>query len=378
MDNETTTTTQNFAFPPERQAQIEALTKARQAQSAPFQRQDPRQQQQAAQQANQRMNTVLDGQGAHLQQGHQHPYIPQQSPQQAHVHQSPVARPGITMPVSKEFPSVPNVMPGFTAPVADPEGVSLGLPSKFAFYNFKDVYVKPFKGKHLSKLSRAHAEGSLQQLVEVVSSVLSTTTPGVGPLGFELTLPDFTFVLYWLRQNSYTKSSFIHKTQCNNPAHIAQVREGLLAPETLQIAEIIRKGQLTVVDLDDLPDPEYFKFPADVPFYFTPATMRTAIEFAESPKMQAEDHEEFEYLAQLGSFIQHVGFLSDPQGYWTVDQRAHAMEEAEGSEIQLIKEFEEALQGYGVEEKINVTCKVCGASRMTKVVLDAHSFLSIN
>jgi hypothetical protein len=367
MNNETTTTTQNFAFPPERQAQIEALTKARQAQSQPFQRQDPRQQ--AAQQSNQQPQP---------QQPYQHPYLGQQVAQQPVVHQSPVARPGITMPVSKEFPSVPNVMPGFTAPVADPEGVSLTLPSKFAYYAFKDVYVKPFKGKHLSKLSRAHAEGSLQQLVEAVSSVLSTTTPGVGPLGFELTLPDFTYVLYWLRQNSYTKSSFIHKTQCNNPAHIAQVREGKLAPETLQIAEIIRKGDLTVVELDQLPDPDYFKFPADVPFYFTPPTMRTAIEFAESPRMQAEDHEEFEYLAQLGSFIQRTSFLTDPQTYWTVDQRAQAMEEAEGGEIQLIKEFEEALKGYGVEEKINVTCKVCGASRMTKVVLDAHSFLSAN
>jgi len=44
----------------------------------------------------------------------------------------------------------------------------------------------------------------------------------------------------------------------------------------------------------------------------------------------------------------------------------------------MLKEFEAALEGYGVDEKITVTCKVCGASRVTKVALDAHAFLSAN
>jgi hypothetical protein len=201
---------------------------------------------------------------------------------------------------------------------------------------------------------------------------LSTTTPDVGPLGFELTLPDFNFVMYWLKQNSYTKSSFVHKTKCINPEHNHKVRIGELPPESLEIGEVIRKGQLTTIELDQMPDPEYFKFNDDVPFYLTPPTMRTAIEFAESPKMNSAAHEEFEFLAQLGSFVQHKDV------YWTVDQRAAAMEEADGDEVVLIKEFEAALDGYGVQEKINVTCKVCGASRTTKVVLDAHSFLSFN
>lgn len=343
--------TQNFAFPPEKQKYIEQQRNARTAQNAPYQNQhgQPRLQKQP-------VTMPTGGPGA--------PHgILQSFQQQAAIQQ---------------FPSVENPMPGFTSPVTDPEGISLALPSRFAFYRFKDLYAKPFKGIHLSKLSRAHAEGSLQLLVETVSSVLSTTTPGVGPLGFELTLPDFYFVLYWLKQNSYTKSSFVHKTQCTNHEHLEKVSKGELAPETLQIAQVINKGQLTVNELEQLPDPEYFKFKDDVPFYLTPATMRTAIEFAESPKMNSVEHEEFEYLAQLGSFVQHKNFLDSPQGYWTIEQRAKAMEEADGDEVQLIQEFEKALEGYGVDEKVTVTCKVCGASRETKVSLDAHSFLSSN
>jgi hypothetical protein len=361
---------QHFAFPAEKTKQLEAAAVARQAQGQPMQRRQP-----VTMPVNQPQPVQRPQHAGAQQQVPPQQVPPQQVPPQQTYVGHPQDRSGQTPP---QFHAVANQMPGFTAPTADPEGASLALPSKFAYYRFKDLYAKPFKGKHLSKLSRAHAEGSLLQLVEVVSSVLSTTTPGMGPLGFELTLPDFYFVLYWLKQNSYTKSNFIHKTQCNNTEHVKQVKEGKLAADTLQIAQIISKSQLTVNELNNLPDPQYFKFNEDVPFYLTPATMRTAIEFSESPKMNSAEREEFEYLAQLGSFVQHKDFLQSPQGYWTLERRAEAMGEADGDEITLIKEFEKALEGYGVDEKINVTCKVCGASRETKVSLDAHSFLSAN
>jgi hypothetical protein len=362
-----TPSTQSFAFPPEKQAQIEQQRAARMARTTPYQpqqHQSPRHQQQHQPSPQQQRQPVT---------------VPTSGPGVPNQVQPPFPQRGIPPQVQQmQYPAVDNPMPGFTTPVADPEGTSLALPSRFAFYRFQDLYAKPFKALHLAKLSRAHAEGSLQLLVETVSSVLSTTTPGVGPLGFELTLPDFYFVLYWLRQNSYTKSSFVHKTTCADHGHLEQVTKGELAPETLQIAQVINKGQLTVNELEQLPDPEYFKFNDDVPFYLTPATMRTAIEFAESPKMNSPEHEEFEYLAQLGSFVQHKGFLDNVQGYWTLEQRAKAMEEADGDEVRLIQEFEKALEGYGVDEKVTVTCKVCGASREAKVSLDAHSFLSFD
>ena len=364
MNDNPSPTTQNFAFPQEKQQQLEQQRASRLAQTTPYQ---PNQQQQSPRHQQ------------HQQQPRQPVTMPTSGPGMPSQGQPPFPQRGITQQVQQmQFPAVDNPMPGFTAPVADPEGTSLALPSRFAFYRFKDLYAKPFKALHLAKLSRAHAEGSLQLMVEAVSSVLSTTTQGVGPLGFELTLPDFYFVLYWLKQNSYTKSSFVHTTQCTDHQHIDKVGRGELAPETLKISQVISKGNLTVKELETVPDPEYFKFKDDVPFYLVPATMRTAIEFAESPKMGAADHAEFEYLAQLGSFIQHRSFLDHPQNYWTLEQRAKAMEEADWDEVRLIQEFEKSLEGYGVDENITVTCKVCGASRETKVSLDAHSFLSLD
>ena len=129
---------QHFAFPAERQAQIEAATAARQAQSAPFQRKAPV-----------TMPTM------------QHPQDRSGStfPQQQPTFTGTPTAPTQVAPAAA-YPSVVNPDQGFTAPVADPEGASLGLPSKFAYYAFKDLYVKPFKARHLAKLSRAHAEGS--------------------------------------------------------------------------------------------------------------------------------------------------------------------------------------------------------------------------
>jgi len=75
------------------------------------------------------------------------------------------------MPKAQHAPMhnmVPVQQPGFTAPTSEPESIVLDLPSNFAFYDFKDIYVKPFKGYHLGKLSRAKEEQSTLHMAEVV------------------------------------------------------------------------------------------------------------------------------------------------------------------------------------------------------------------
>src|SRR6185503_13223273 len=70
------------------------------------------------------------------------------------------------------------------------EAVSFALPSNFWYYDFKDVYIKPFRGRNFSKLSRARDEESLLHVVEAVSSVIHNAQYPQG-LAFELTMPDF-------------------------------------------------------------------------------------------------------------------------------------------------------------------------------------------
>lgn len=267
---------------------------------------------------------------------------------------------------------VSNDMPIITNGISDGEYSSLALPSRFRYYGFTDLYVKPFSTPHMAKLSRAHAEKSLQPVVEVVSSVLRTSTPGFEKtaLGFQLSVPDFFFVMYWLRLNSYTKSNYIHRTTCKDPAHLAEVKEGLKSPETLDITKIVTKSDIVIVDLDEIPDPEVYKFSESSEMVFRPAIMKDTLEFMDDPRfLNPQTREEFAFVANLASFIQHKT-LDLP-----LSERVNIINAASNDDLQLITDFSDLVKDFGVVESIHVNCKECGASRVTKLTIDAHSFL---
>lgn len=282
-----------------------------------------------------------------------------------------------------EPPNLANIQvvnPGFTNPVSDPEGISVELPSRFAFYGFKDLYVKTLKGLHLAKLSRAKEEQSTLHLVEAVSSVLSTST-GERNIGFQLTVPDFYFVLYWLRLNSFTKSVFIHESVCADEGHLESIATGELLPGTLRQGEIINKSSLTTVLLDEIPNPA--NYPLDYPdINLVQCTMQDAIEMTEDADFHLE---EYRFAAQVAVYLSG-SVAVDPQNAkmmalhptgvrpLTLRERIKIVEDMSADDIQTVKAYETASGSYGTEEKIRVTCKACGVSKIDTIHLDAHSF----
>lgn len=267
-------------------------------------------------------------------------------------------------------PAVENTHPGFTTPIVAGEASSVELPSRFWAYDFKDLYVTPFVAYHLAKLSRAHEEGSLLPMVEAVSSVLQSSTVHPGPgisLAHELTVPDFYFVLYWLKLHSFTKGSYLHTTMCMNPEHHKWVTDGLKPRESLKLQELVTKSQLQVTALTQIPDMTQFNLGDESPLTLYPATMRDTLEFLEHPLVTDK---EFQYLARRASFVRHK------DGYMPFADRVEAIKTLTPDQIAIVEQFEKICDSYGVMEKINVRCKECGASRVTKMTLDAHSFLS--
>lgn len=299
--------------------------------------------------------------------------------------------------IAPQMGTMPNQMPGFTNPIADAEAMSLALPSRFAYYGFKDLYVRPLLARHIAKLQKAHREQSLLPIVEAVSSVVFTTDPRYAghPIGFDLTLPDFYMVLYWLRMNSFTKSNYVHKTRCNGQSHLKrvedhmrlaeyerQVREKKMKiedferikanalPETsLDISQVITKSELKVIELEKIPDPEIYHFSDTSAMIFRPPTMQDVVEFSEAPELQDDDkREEFSFLAQLATHIQHRELRL------TVAQRVQIIENATADQVELIQEFEKALGDYGVVDTVKLVCKECGHARETRLNISAHSF----
>lgn len=268
--------------------------------------------------------------------------------------------------------TVTNPVPGFVVPRADANGTSVMLPSRFAFYGFEDLYICPFKSGHLAKLSRAHAESSLQQVVETVSTVIYTSTPDCSKLAFDLTLPDFYFVMYWLRQNSFTKATYIHKDICENKAHIDKVQSGELQVDSLRLTQVVNNSTVKTLELESIPDPEIFQFDADTPLIFNPPKMRDVLEFLDDPLMQDPNtRTEFSYLAQQAAHVQG-------RDQWlSLKDRIALVENLDLDSVLLINQYQKLLKSYGVQEKIRMNCKVCGASKDSILSLDASTFLSV-
>jgi hypothetical protein len=309
--------------------------------------------------------------------GINHNPLAQPQQQDPEWYQTPRPRP-MAAPVDE--PVVANPMPGYVVPLSDAAGSSLALPSHFGYYDFKDLYVRPFKNGHLAKLSRAKVEGTLQPMVETVSTVIYSSDPQYKNLAFDLTMPDFFFVMYWLRLNSYTKASFLHKDVCNNPEHREKVVNKELAPDTLELKRVIDKTQLVTHELEVIPDPKEFNLGEDSIYELNPPRMRDVLEFMDHPYMsKPELRVEFSYLAQQAAHIRlKAEYKEHPDHYASLEQRIDYIENLALDKVELVKRFEKLMKGYGVEESVTMNCRVCGASRASKIVLGASSFLSFD
>jgi len=263
-----------------------------------------------------------------------------------------------------------------STPITSPDGISIDLPSKFFYYPFKDLYIKPLRVPQLSKLAKADETGSLQTQVEAISSVLFTST-GETDIGFKLTTADYNAVLYWLRLTSYSKPTMRVKSLCKNPEHHKQVKAGLKARDTLLIETVYTKSDLKYDYLDQAPDPAVYQITLDVKgskevVTLRPETMAETIQFLDHPKWADE---EFAYMSKIAATLGNVEVLTGTR--WTWDQRIQLVEQIlTPDQAVLCTQFAEIMDSYGVREKISVHCKECGYKGDDVVTCDPQTFLA--
>lgn len=263
--------------------------------------------------------------------------------------------------------TVPNNAP-LPTPVSTVDGISLDLPSKFAYYDFKDLYIKPFTVKHLSKLARSQQEASLQMLVEVVSTVLSTPN-GDTDIGFKLSTADFTAVLYWLRMNSFAKPQMRYRWICQHDEHIDQVKLGALSPKSLENILVYKESDIKVIHLDHKPDEEKYTLYFDnrPPVRLVPENMLNTIQFLDDPE-QRWDSADFQFSAKLAAHLDLP---------LTLNEKILFVEnELAMDHVPLIKEFSALIDGYGIKETVTSKCKECGVSQQVPLTVDTSCFLS--
>lgn len=239
------------------------------------------------------------------------------------------------------------------------EAVSFALPSNFWYYDFKEVYIKPFRGRNFSKLNRAREEESMLHVVEAVSSVIHNPMYPQG-LAFELSLPDFYACLYWLRLNSFLKHGFVHQTMCRSVVHHSQVDAGTLDKDTLRHAETITRASIKTKMLTEPLDPLKYELD-DEQIYLVPATMRDVLDITMNENIDRYDAR----IAASFQFKAGKAGLADRMAY---------IDNLSADDIATITLWENDVNDYGVEESIQWKCKTCGHVHTDELALEAHSF----
>lgn len=262
----------------------------------------------------------------------------------------------------KPNPVVTSVSQVDEATIKNPSLLSLDLPSNFLFYQFKELRVELIKGLHQAKFARAAETKNLQTLVEAVSSTIGT--PGV--TAFDLTVPDFYWLLYWHKLNSFTKAKFIVTTECENPKHIQRVVDGQVSRDSLVIQTGINRSSVVETRLESMPELED---PVEMPpgIKIKPAVMRDVVEYMDHP---LQENPEFQLLGQFATMIE-----AEDGTPLSITDRVGIVEAMSADQIQMIRDYETATSQYGIDETMEVKCKECGASKIARLSIDAFSFL---
>lgn len=306
----------------------------------------------------------------------------------------------MTNPISsvhQEFPNrrlsieeAPAALSPATAPVVkpecetNPEADSIQLPSGFQFYTQKSLSLKPLRGLHQAKFTRAARERSNKHMLDAISTLLPPNWSA-----YDLTIQDFYWILYYLRINCYTKTSFLHTAVCTSHDHLSKVNSGEWAKSTLTTVVPITKT--TLKDKSFEPSP---KDPGLDEGVFSGGTLSVGPTLAgdlvsvadfldgdlsslsEADKATFKDlisldSIEKEYLTELACLLRIPG-QSHRENFY---QRLDAAAQLTVDEVKLVQEFGVSVSDYGPEETITTTCGKCGAVIKTSVSITAHSFL---
>lgn len=237
------------------------------------------------------------------------------------------------------------------------------LPSNFYFYSFKSLCLRTLLGQDQVKFTRAANEEKLKHLVDGIGSTLE---PEVS--AYDLVVPDFYWIMYWQRLNSFNKTPYIHNTYCENKEHNKKVANGELDPKTLTIEELITKTTLAekVLDTSTL-DKFFVEGGLGTRYTLGCATMRDTVEITEIS--ESPDTEEILWLAGYASYIRAV------PGQESLDDRIEIVKNMTPDDINELEEYISLVNDYGVSESIVVRCKECGAEMTSDIVINALSFL---
>lgn len=265
------------------------------------------------------------------------------------------------------------------------QAISIDLPSRFKFYTFKDLYVKPMRNHHRAKLAAAYQQQAVRPVVEVIDSLLSTST-GETCLAYKLTEPDFTYLMYWIRLHFFMTTPFTVRTACKNPEHIKQVESGEKRKASLEIVQTLNSLVPESKFIDENYEPDFSEFiPTFEGLDYVPEGISVgAATYGDIVELTEDDHFMMEQTDPATGKVEKVPntaylYLVNAAAYLhgpglTLRDRVKMIGNMDEQDYTKLINLGKSIPNYGVNEVITVRCKECGATRRVRVRLDAHSF----
>lgn len=264
----------------------------------------------------------------------------------------------------------------------DPRFVSIDLPSNFIFYPFKTISVKPIGLNQQRKLSRGFAVGSMKIIIEAINTCIDQDI-------YQLTIGDFWYLMFWLKINSFKKSTWKIKYECESPEHIQGILEKKFDPEsltnTLEVTNsIIKEHQLKITEEELQGYLESLDVSKHIHLYV--ATVQDLVEGDELLSLieQNNDEEssddgvsvrESDITDEDDTILKYASVLSREYGA-TLKERIQYLINADLS-ADSASELDEYIAkiDHGVEELVETSCIGCGTSKTVRLSLDVLTFL---
>lgn len=234
------------------------------------------------------------------------------------------------------------------------------LPSKFHWYLFAELPIRKLLAADQAKLNRSAKEQRLRHMVDAISATL-----GGNLSAYDLSIPDFYWILYWQRLNSFTRAPFVHRAICDNEQHLEDVYiNNTKTIESLRISEVVNKSTLR----DTVFDPATLPFTEIDGHELWMATMRDSVEIDEIP---ADDPNRSETVW----LYDYAAYLKPTRPGQTLAERSAVISRLTPDQLDQMDAYIEAAANYGVVETVKLKCKECGADVVTTVTIDALDFL---
>lgn len=262
--------------------------------------------------------------------------------------------------------------------------IEVDLPSGYRFYDFKHVYIKPFKHRHIRKIIQGQENRNPRYIAEVLNSVVKCDL-GYDDTVFRLCKEDYTYLQYWERRHSFPNMQYNQPCVCQNPEHIAKVNSGELKEGSLHFMQPVTVPKLQEIKLDASTDIDFDKFlPQEIKDKYPNCKLHTMyvadyldmMDLAETDIQKNDDEGIDWFLSAIPASL--LTIIKDDGSVMTFKERFELVEDLMPESVMMLNQAKDLLPEFGVKSTINAKCPRCGAITTTELVLNAHSFLPAN